>query len=212
MRLNWTGSCLDMWFCMQTNFHPSTDYHCLAARLDLHWNPNGFLLRIISHNSCKSHGIIRLSPQGNKCRTNVLFPRGLSASFECLQNPVNHSGDRSKNFWNHTNRWERQASTKIRFRMIKNVKFFLSFKIEDQIRLIMLICLAKWNGLQIDHCIECTQFMYFRVILHHAIYGFQTSGVINQNRWMHQLLHIGALRHFLLDCHPNWWIHWIFTN
>ena len=46
--------------------------------------------------------------------------------------------------------------------------------------------------------------------------GFETKYRLQDDKvngnWGIWKQHIGALRHFLLDCHPNWWIHWIFTN
>ena len=32
------------WWIACRHFHPSTDYHCLGARLHWNWNPDGFLL------------------------------------------------------------------------------------------------------------------------------------------------------------------------
>ena len=47
-----------------TKRHRSTDHRSLGACLGLHWNPDGFLPHppLVSQNSCRSHGILRLSP------------------------------------------------------------------------------------------------------------------------------------------------------
>ena len=56
-------------FTFQDIFTHQQNIAVWELRLGLHWNPDGFFkLRLISQNSCKSHGILRLAPSARITR------------------------------------------------------------------------------------------------------------------------------------------------